>query len=296
MTPWLRAAWVIVVLLPATLAQGQVNLRCRFVVGEKRRYTNRQQRDIRTQLKDRQVKQNLTRTTETTLVVEQVQPNGSARCRQTITRIVYKLTSPTGNLAYDSANKHSASDLSAARVQALELMVGTDFTFLVSPQGHVSEVKPSPKTVAKFATAGAGLMMPTVTAGIKYLTPVIVLPQKPVKPNDTWKDTMSFDIPGVGTVAGSITYVYLGSATPTSVPGENVEFVMNNVTLQSAQNGPVKTSVKEFLSSGTIAWDNRAGRLVRRKSTSTMNMAMTVNDQPMESVMQSVETLQLVAP
>src|SRR5947209_3923780 len=96
----------LLVLAVVGLCRGEVAaqsvLRWKFQQGEKLHCTRTQNKTIQTTAGDALVKESIIRVTEMTLLVSQVDEDGTAHLTESIDRIRYKKTSPSGNVSYDS--------------------------------------------------------------------------------------------------------------------------------------------------------------------------------------------------
>lgn len=281
----------------AAVARTQtVVLRHRFVAGEKRLYTKVQKRVMKSQLGERRVTQEMTRTTDMTLVVERVLPDGSARARLVIQRIRLLRTGPGENTNYDSAAKKNADADFSLSTLALDALAGAEFAFVMTPRGQLQNVRPTAQTTARLTKAGAGGLLPTLTAGVKYLAPVLPLPATPVTAGATWTDPLRLDVPSLGTITGTYTFTYRGAAAAGAKPGTaRIETTSSDVALKPAANALIEAKVNAFDETGTIDWDQANGRLVRRAATNTMTMTITVQGKTATQNSISQDTLQLVA-
>lgn len=271
-------------------------LRHRFVAGEKRLYTKVQKRVMKSQLGERQVTQQMTRTTDMTLVIEKVRPDGSAQVRHVINRIRLVRTGAGENFAYDSARKAKSGDTAASLTSiGLDALAGAEFAFVMTPRGDVQNVQPTAKTTAKLTKAGAAGLLPTLTAGVRYLAPALPLPADPVAVGTTWTDPLRLDVPSFGTITGTYAFTYRGAGEKPAIATAHIETASSDVSLKPEANALIAAKVDAFNQTGTVDWDTVHGRLMRHAATGTMTMTATLGDKTATQNAVSTDTLQLTA-
>lgn len=271
MSRWIRrpriAAWLApLLLLPlfAPLANAQTPLQWKFTPGESLYYSVVQDRQLSTVVDGGVTEETMARTTDFTLVVESLLPNGSARIRQSVDRIRLKAQSQRGKVDFDS----NSSDAQAGNLTVLDptlgRLVGTVFTFTLGPLGKITDVEATDATKKRFRD------IPNVEAvldpkALRAIIPVVMLfPETPPETGGTWTETMETSDPILGKRSITVTYKLEGIVEQDGRALQQIA-VDQAVTLAPKPNPLVKVSLKDARAQGTALFDNQAGRLVERE-------------------------------
>ncbi|MFO0946329.1 MAG: DUF6263 family protein [Planctomycetota bacterium] len=245
-------------------ADAQAPLTWKFTPGESLYYSVVQDRHLSTIVDGNTTEETMVRTTDFTLVVDSILPNGSARVRQTVDRIRLKAASPRGKVDFDS----NSTDNQAANITILDptlgRMVGTAFQFTLSPLGKITDVEATEATKNRFRD------LPNAEAildpkALKAIIPVVLLfPEKPPEMGGTWTEKIETSDAILGKRSILLTYKLEGIVERDGRALQQIA-VDQSVTLTPKVNPLVKVSLKDARSQGTALFDNQAGRLVERE-------------------------------
>ncbi len=225
------------------------------------------------------------------MMPEDIAADGTATLRVTIESMKMEMTSPMGNMAFDSAAPAPAPDdaVAAALAPTIKAVVGASFTTIIKPNGAVTSVSGLAAIAAKLQQAlpqGAGM----ATGLESFLNDDAMksamqqsfasLPDRPVATGESWKSDVTVANPMM-TMTSSTTYILNGFDT---AGGGQVARIAFTSVLKPKAGGsppasplPVTVTPGDGKAEGEILMDVRNGRLTR----STMRM-----DQPMSMSMQ----------
>ena len=151
------------------------------------------------------------------MVAENVAADGTATVRVTIESMKMDMTTPLGNMTFDSAApSQAASDpMSAALAPAVNAIVGASFTTGMKPTGAITSVSGLTALAEKLQKAmpagtdlsGSGLdtLMSDDTMKSALAQGFTMLPDRPVKPGETWKSDLTMATP-IMTIMSAWTY------------------------------------------------------------------------------------------
>ena len=224
------------------------------------------------------------------MMPEDIAADGTATLRVTIESMKMEMTSPMGNMAFDSAAPAPAPDdaVAAALAPTIKAVVGASFTTIIKPNGAVTSVSGLAAIAAKLQQAlpqGAGM----ATGLESFLNDdamksamqqsFAALPDRPVATGESWKSDVTVANPMM-TMTSSTTFILNGFDT---AGGGQVARIAFTSVLKPKAGGspasplPVTVTPGDGKAEGEILLDVRNGRLTR----STMRM-----DQPMSMSMQ----------
>lgn len=275
---------------PATAAEP---LAWKFTPGETLHYRRTQDRTLTAGPAGQEAQQHTVRITDVTLVVDRVEPDGSARVSQTIDRIQYEQTAPNRNLRYDTADPNPAPEAAARFGQSLGSLVGASFSFDLSPTGKVSGLTLSDATKATVAGGPAALAQVMTPQTLELLIPTVPLPEGPIEPGREWTDTASFTAPVIGTQTLMTTYRDAGSENQ---EGRSLRKITGSVDIRSdpPEDTPVKVEEQDLETEVTILFDPAGGELISREDRQTGTMTLGINGRSIHQKIDSTETTRLV--
>jgi hypothetical protein len=274
----------------ATLAAQDVPLRYRWTKGEEVRYRTTQQMDMQMTGLPGMGDMNIGMTTVqiNKFNVEDVAADGTATLRNTFESIKISMAVPMmGEVAYDSANPSAAAGnpISDALAKTLGAMAGETITMVVAPHGKVGKIDGLAKLVEKMkAGASAGLSSMGLGGADAMMTEdgqratleqtFSLLPEKPIKVGETWKN--SYTMPG-STGGQTVAVTYTLKAQETTGGSAIARIASTGTSKGSAapgNMGPMTVTVGDGASTGETLFDVKAGRV--RKATGTMSLPMTM--------------------
>jgi hypothetical protein len=115
--------------------------------------------------------------------------------------------------------------------------------------------------------------------GIKKMSGLGVLPEKPVKQGESWLNTAEMKMPFAGTIVLEQKYTYLGPVQRDGRQLEKIGIAMHTKPAAKKDEGP--GGAVQMDGNGTTYFDNRAGRVVDNESTLKMKMDMNLMGQKM---------------
>ncbi len=285
----------LVVLAVGGPSAGAATMRWKFKVGENLHYAMEQKTVTTANLNGQEVKTTWNQTTNMTWSVKNVDDQGTADVTQTFDRLRSKIESAFGAFEYDSkAEKEPEGPIAAGIVPLLKALVGAQFSFKMSPQGELSDVR-VPEGVAKaLREAGAGAAGggagagPFSEEGLKNMIvqSSLALPKEDLTKGATWTRTTKAPTPPIGTLVIDKTYGYEG---PDEQAGGHVEKIglVSKIDLEPAPDSKITAKIKSHEGKGSFDFDNDAGRVIRSHVTEKMEMVMNIMN---TDVKQNIDT------
>jgi hypothetical protein len=190
-----------------------------------------------------------------------------------------------GKFEFDSKSteRDTGSAIGGAVTPLLERLTGSEYELVVTPHGHITEVKGYAELIGDllkdnpFASQfGAA---DNKSAAYQEQRGFLVLSEKPVKPGDQWEIPFDVELTKIGKIKGTITCTYEG---PDKV-GERKTArigVVSNISLEmNIDQGTAKVTgtMSTTGSSGTVQFDPEAGRIVSKKQTSSLSGQLSVD-------------------
>lgn len=285
----LRIAFMIVAALvsSATLAAQDVALRYRWTKGEEVRYRTTTQTEMQMSglpgMGDMNVTMTMVQVNK--FVVDDVAADGSATLRNTYESIKMSMNVPMmGEVAYDSANPSASAGnpMSDALAKTVGAMAGETITMVVAANGKVGKIDGLAKVVEK---AKAGASASGAAMGLGNMDAMMseegqrssieqmfsLLPEKPIKVGETWKN--EYKIPGAAGAAQNVSVSYTLKGQENAM----ARVVSTGSTKSSgppAAMGPMTVTIGDGTSQGETLFDVKAGRV--RKATGTMSVPMSM--------------------
>ena len=215
---------------------------------------------------------------------DSVAADGVATVRMRIEAIKMTSSTPMGSVNYDSAAPATATDSTAAMLASVYgPMIGANLTATMAPNGVVrtlegmAKLKETAQAVQQ-ATAGLGL------GGADLLSDEAMkstyrnfgsLPDKPVKPGDTWKSEVTIPNPlGAQTVSSTFTAKGVEKLDGRDVVRIGVVEVIK--TAPGGTMGPMSVQVGDGTSQGDVLFNAKLGRLERCTIDTAIPMSMNL--------------------
>jgi hypothetical protein len=280
---------------PATLASEQdVTLRYQWAQGQTLRYRHTQQSTAAISglpggMGDMTVNSTMSQVFK--VVAENVAADGAVTLRFSYEAMRMEMTSPMVNLSYDSAAPDKAADPSGGTMKDMfSGLIGESFTVVMTPVGEVQKIEGMGRIVEKVfsklpqdpATAGMlnGLknsfsddsIKSTLSQGFPRL------PERAVKPGDTWNSEFTTTNPMLGALTTSI------AATLKALEGSGANQVARIGTKvimkpdpKSPGTNPMGLTVQmnNGAAEGDLSFDVAKGRLQKADIRSTLDMSMS---------------------
>ncbi len=252
-------------------------LRWKLKPGETLHYVMEQKTETSEKAGAQEIKSTLSQTTGMSWAIRDVQSDGVANVVYTIDWIRSRFDSPFGTFAYDSKDPKEPQGLIAATLVPLfKALIGARFTFKMSPQGVLSDVKvPEELTRALQAAGPAGGGASIFSEeGLKNMIveSSLTLPEDDRK---TWTRQVKITSP-FGTTTLDKTYTNQGP-DPTAANVVKIELV-TKVDLPPQPEGGIPFKVKEQERKGTFDFDTAAGRVIRSEVTERLETVTTINN------------------
>jgi hypothetical protein len=280
------AVLVIVAAVAVASAQADDTLRWKFSKGEKLHYVVTQKTSSTAVVAGQKIETLMTQDIVTTWDVQDVDSSGSAVMDQTIDRIVFAMTGPTGEIKIDTKKDEAGEGPAASVAPLFKALAGNPCRLKMSARGEVSDVSIPAKLVDALKNAGpAAANNPLFTEeGFKrMLTQAsLVLPEGAVAKGQTWKVAKSIPMPMIGTMVMDNVYTYEGP----SDPADRISVAVK-LDIQPKEGVPFEIKVTKQDSKGTFRFDRKAGVLRGSELTQNMEMRITANGQ---EIIQNVDT------
>jgi hypothetical protein len=278
--------------LLAPAASAQESLRWKLSKGDQMKYSRKHERAMRGTVGDQPLNQSAERVTDVTLVVDTVAGDGSVRITETIDRIRFSQTMPSGNVEFDSASEPTGDGGKLAA--SLRLLVGLDFSFRMTPRGEVANLELSDASKKRLAENPDVLPAGKETDFLRQIVPSMQLPEEEsVAVGTTWQEVIELSEPRVGTRKVMWTYEYTGSHAAGDAWLADVK-IRGSAKLEPASDAAAKIEVLNESITGTAHFDSRGGFLVERTETETTKTRITVNEQSFEQEAENLITVRRV--
>jgi len=305
----------------ASAASGQeVTLRYRWTQGETIRYRMTQQ----TTATISGLPGGMDMTVDTTLsqvlrtVVDQTAGDGTTTLRQVIESIRMDMTTPVSKMTYDSTSNDSTAGNPMEKMMkdTFSAMIGEAFIIILSPTGKVLKVEGATRMVEKMLKnapqdpAGAAAldnlkqsftddaMRSNIAHGFSQL------PDRPLKPGDTWDTQFTISNPMFGSVTTST------ASTLESVEGSGADQVARIATSVTTKADPTAKGTNPMgftMQMGDSAGDGESLFHVSKgqvqRGTSRMTMPFTMSGSApdgtpisMKTIAKTTITIELIQP
>lgn len=309
----LLAGAVVVILAGSAIApalHGQATaLRYRWTKGQSLRYRTVQESNIAMSGIPGAGDMTITTTmTEVHLITaSDVAADGTATLSVKFESMKLDVGTPMGNMSVDSAASGTPDPMLADAQKMLQAVIGESVTMVMSPTGAIKSVDGMARLSAKLKAA-----MPTGSPVAQSLDAMMTddsfkgtmgqsfanLPDKVVKPGETWQTTLTVPNP-LGAMTSANTFTAKGVE---SVDGKDVTRigVAQKVSVAPGGSiGPMSVTVSDGTGDGDLLVDHRLGQVVRSTTRLTlpMTMSMTAPDgtsMSMSGVTKMIVTLTLV--
>ncbi len=177
--------------------------------------------------------------------------------RQTVEQVHEKLvTQDMGTIEYDSATAARPTGQARELAESIKPLIGAEFELMMKPNGEITSVTPA-NDVAKTLLAATDKTNPNAASheGLQQMLrrPLAVLPEKKVKPGDTWS-VASQRVTAAGPLNLETTYELQ------SIDEKGLAKIAMTAKAQPGTGS--KMTIKEHQHSGTIQFSATDGRLL----------------------------------
>jgi Family of unknown function (DUF6263) len=249
------------------------------------------------------------------VAAEDVASDGVATLRFTYDAIQLEMTSPVVNMSYDSTAPEKAVDPSGGRMNEMfSAFLGESFTVVMTSAGDLQKIDGMGPIADKvFSKMPQDPAMAQMLNGVKNTFTddsikstisqgFIRMPERAVKPGDTWNSDFTSNNPMLGAITMSIV------STLKALDGsgaDQVARIATKSTLKADPKSPGTTpmgftvQMNDGVGEGDVAFDPAKGRVRKADIRSTLNMSMSGSAPDgsamnMKTFVKAVLTLELV--
>lgn len=194
----------------------------------------------------------------------------------TINKVFFSMNAMGQKMEFDSEKPESAANPMAAGMKGL---VGKEFTTVMSPKGEV-------KTIKGFEDL-AGPTMHGMDISSNFAQGFAFFPEKPVKPGDTWENTVNNKASGMNFLVKNLwtlTKVEAGIAYMSVKSDVNID--------GTPAQAPAGMKMKGIgTQNGVVEVEVATGITMKSSYMQDMKMEMEFNNQPMSMTMKSAGSL-----
>jgi hypothetical protein len=268
-------------LVPVAARAAEAPLRWKFKEGETLNYVMDRSIDGKLNFSGADLEFTVKMVFDSSWKIKSVAKDGAASIDQTIDRVQMNMSSPlAGSIEYDSQDSKMPDNPLWSQMEPIVTgLVGQTFSWNVTPQGKVSDIKLPEKLAEIFAKQGGGGggrqqgamgigNNPFSEKGVKELIEksVLVLPDVPPGKDVAWKQAFENPIPRIGTQTAETTFKYSGSET---LDGKKVAKITSatELTFAPAEDAQADLEITKQESEATYYFDPAAGRVIKANAT-----------------------------
>jgi hypothetical protein len=217
--------------------------------------------------------------------VQKVNADGSAEIRQTFDRVQMTMTTPGGEINYDSDSVEAPAGMAAMIAPMYKAMTEAEFIITMSDRGQVTDVKiPDEVIEALKNSPGAAMMGDLATSeGFKKMIAQgsLVLPEDSPEKGESWTSKVEMENPMAGKQTVETTYRYEDTK---EMDGATYAVIRPEVTMSiaSAPQQNVQMKVTEQTSEGEVLFNVDEGRLHTSKLKQNVTLDVAVGGQSMK--------------
>lgn len=214
-------------------------------------------------------------------VVKEVGADGVASLTQTITRVRTKIESPFATFEYDSkAGKDPEGPVAAGLLPMLKALVGAEFSFKMSPQGELTDVKVPEGLIKALRQAGpAGGSGMFSEDGMKNMVAEssLALPREDLEKGKSWTRHTKIPMPQIGEMLIDKTYSYEG---PDPSAGKDIVRIdlATKLDVHPMPGNNINVEVKTQEGKGSFFFDNAAGRVSDSRVSEKVEMVFKLQN------------------
>jgi hypothetical protein len=252
-------------------------------------------------------------------IVEDVAADGTATLQQVIESVRMEFNAPGGKIEFDSASKDSdptaANPLSKAMSDAYSAMIGQPLTMVISPRGTVQKIEGMARLMERVLNAqpqdrialdvldGFRNTFSDDTARDMLGWGTAPLPDRSLRPGDTWEDNLSATVPMLGATTTFRTWTLEGVETRGGISlarlSAKLAIRADPSAPPPALGVPVATQTGESTGESELFFDIARGRVQRVTTALTQPMTMSRpapngGGMSLQMLIKSTVTLELV--
>lgn len=257
-------------------------LRWKLQPGQRFQVQVTQNSKTETTVNNRTVKMSLDLLMDMTWAVDSVDQQGAATVSQMFTRIQVNMDAPSvGKVSFDTAKKTKPGELTEGMAEAIGPLINAKFSVKMTPRGKITEVEIPKETVAaiKKATTTSKLRQLLSVEGLTQLLrqSLATLPEAAIEPGEQWERQTTTPSP-LGRLHQTHKYTYRGTVDREGKPIEKID-VATNLSLEPSKDITAKKlTVKKHEQTGTLYFDDEAGRFVATETHQSIDSERPFRD------------------
>jgi hypothetical protein len=260
-------------------ADAQTTLRLKYKKGDVNAYEMTQSMKMAQNVQGMDIDTTIKQTMELETKVEDVLDNGNAKVVTKFKRVRMELEAPApvGKVVLDSKDDQ-LPDNPVAKIMGgmIKTLAKVEFAATMTPRGETVDFKLPAELIQEFRNMPGGAQLGDMFSeeGLKNMMSQsgIILPEAPVQKGATWTQKVNTKLP-FGKMAAEMKYTYQGTETVGGKTLQKITFIPD-AKIDADPAAPVSVKVESQKGSGTILFDNDAGRL--QETTLQQVMEMTV--------------------
>jgi hypothetical protein len=199
-----------------------------------------------------------------------------------------KMAAPMGNIEIDTdSDADIANPIGKQIASSLKQLTQAKITFSMDPRGEVSNVQVASSTPGGGAALGQMFGKDGMVSMVKQS--ILPLPPKPVQKGDSWENKAEMEVPTLGKVSADSKLTYDG---PMNADGKTLEQIKvetkTNIAQKQGANALAQISIKEQSDSGTMYFDNSAGRFSHADTVQNLVLNVAVAGQNVDQTIKTV--------
>lgn len=230
--------------------------------------------------------------------VKEVAADGAATLTQTVTRVRTKIESPFATFEYDSkAGKDPEGPIAAGIVPLLKALIGAEFSFKMSPQGELTDVK-IPESLSKAmreaGPAGGGSMFSE--EGLKNMVTEssLAIPGGDLEKGKSWTKQTKIPMPPVGDMMIDKTYSFQGADSAASKDVMRID-LQTKVEVKPMAGSNLDIRIKSQDGKGSFFFNNASGRVSDSKVSEKIELVFKVQDKEVTQANETTTRMKLGA-
>jgi hypothetical protein len=207
--------------------------------------------------------------------VRSISPEGVAEIAQTVENVAIDMSSPDGGrIQFDTSDQRSNTGLARTLRENVQPVIGLTVLQRMNPQGEILDARLAPESRQRLDNDGKGQGVRQVFSeeDVRNLVTqsAAVLPQRPVRPGDTWESSSKSNSP-LGELLTTMRYTYRGSFRQGERTLERID-VQLDIVMPQKEQPPIAATLRDQQSQGTLWFDAQAGMFVQ----SSLQQGMTL--------------------
>jgi len=279
----LAGSTLLLVLVSAATLPAQTTLRWKFQQGQQLNQVIVQDMTMIAKAGQFDIKTNMEQTIDSKWLVTAVDGQGTATIKQNFTRIRMKMDALGQGFEFDSNDPQELQGIGAAVAPLLKALAGAEFNLTMSATGKIDSVEVNDSAVKALQASPVGAQMGGMFSKEGLIKMIKQgshhFPDGAIKPGESWGIKSDNEIPQIGKMEVLAKLTYVG---PEVVEGRKLERINLEVTTAVPEGGNVAIRLKDQTATGTIHFDNVAGRISHSTLEQDMTMSVTVGGQSID--------------